>query len=134
MTPPIRERSTALQVCRICELPAPQVEIPAGRRMCTACIQAVKAKWRYQHRKKLRSYKREYMRRWRAANPGYSGRKTKQEYKPDQQAKYHATYRAKPGVREKENADSRAYYAANRERILAQKKTKKAHQQAEAQS
>lgn len=115
----------ALAVCPTCGLSEPQVEFRPGHRQCVLCIHTRQAKWRYDNRKRLRTKNRKYMRKWRAANPGYSGRKTPQVRNPEKQRQYKAKYLSKPGKKAHANEQSRAYYTANRERILAQKKAKK---------
>lgn len=78
--------------------------------------------WYQENKLRLRKRSREYQRRWRAENPGYSGRKTPQAYNSVVQRKAKAKYLSKPGNREHARAKSREYYRANRERILEQKR------------
>ena len=105
-----------------------EADILPPRQKCDGCKALVRMKW-FEKQKKSKKFKKRQAaisRSWRAANPGYKGRKTKPKKCSSEATKrYHAKYRAKPGVREAENATCRAYYAAHRDEILAHKKRRK---------
>lgn len=90
---------------------------------CGECTALGSAAWFDKNKKRLRKSRTEYMREWRAKNPGYSGRKKKRVNNPDVQKRAKAKYRTTH--RDKLNEANRRYYAAHKEQIVAHKRAKK---------
>jgi hypothetical protein len=116
------------KLCRKCGrlLPLDEFPVVKGYRTspCKGCKRLYNFAWRHKQstHQRLKKRKREYMREWRAQNPGYQGCKKGRVYDSDCQQRYRAEYRARPGVQERERVYQRAYYVAHREQKLAQKR------------
>lgn len=112
-----------MKLCRKCGRELPLSDFPKdGYSPCSSCRSLRSSIWHVQDQKKHPEKYRAMAKRFRINNPGYSGRKTKPKYNPKASAKAKKRYFNKPGNRDKQRAYCREYYAANRERILKQKK------------
>jgi hypothetical protein len=114
--------------CHKCGRLLPLDEFPVVKGYRTSPCKECKRLYNFARRHKrsvfqqLKRRNREYMREWRARNPGYQGRKKERIYNSGYQQQYRAEYRTRTGVQERERVYQRAYYAAHREQKLAQKR------------
>ncbi len=117
---------TREKLCRKCNRLLPLDLFPKdGYSPCRQCRALIQANWFEKKKSATRKARSEYMKAWRKRNPGYGSHRPKQSVSRDKMLRYKQAYRAKPGVREREQAKNREYYLAHRDEILAQKKRKK---------
>ncbi len=121
------------KLCRKCERLLPIEQFRRERRKdgtyyysspCKDCYAFQQASWYARNKAKQREKRREMARQWRATHPGYHKlRKKPSQVDPEKRRAAQRRYRDKH--RDEINAKSRAYYAANRETVLQQKRASK---------
>lgn len=126
----MKANQTTEKLCRKCERWLPLDKFRRERRKdgtyyysspCLDCRAFQRANWYAQNKTKLRKKRREYMRIFRATHPDYH--KLKQfPSRSDPEKVKAAQQRYRDAHREEINAKARAYYAANRETILARQR------------
>lgn len=120
------------KLCRKCKRLLPLERFRRGRRKdgtyyyyspCKDCYAFQQASWYARNKTQQREKHREAARQWRATHPGYHKRFKPSQVDPEKVKAAKQRYRDKH--RDEINAKARTYYAANRDKVLQQKRAGK---------
>jgi hypothetical protein len=100
------------------------------RGKCVDCLAFSRSIWYYENHAERKQKSKMSSRTFRANNPGYSGRKTKQVVSPEKRREYKRRYYAKPEAKAKKAEYEHSYYHGPRhDVILHQKRLSKKRRQ-----